>query len=262
MKDSVSDSRRHGILPDVQLKPGDSLDHVDWAAQAFVEYKPDVIVVIGDFGDIPSLSAHEKAGSIHTVGASIQADIDIFNEGMRRLTGPIDKEVARLARKHRRKWRPEKHFLFGNHEHRITRVVSDDPKFAGVLGLDLLETPGWTRHEFLKIVNIDGIKYCHYFPNPYSGKAIGGTIVNRLNHIGASFVQGHQQGFLHGEKQYPDHVKHGIVCGRYYAHHEHYRPTDVQRAEWNGIIILNQVKDGDFDIMPLRFDYLKRKYGR
>ena len=99
---------------------------------------------------------------------------------------------------------------------------------------------------------IDDIRYCHYFPNPLSGRPIGGTITNRLNHIGGSFVQGHQQGFLYGSKQYPDHVAHGLVCGRFYARHETYRLQDVQNVEWNGIVVLNEVRNkGDFDVMPL-----------
>lgn len=127
--------------------------------------------------------------------------------------------------------------------------------------MDALRTPGFKRHDFLKIVPIDGIAYCHYFPNPYSGKPIGGTIVNRLNAIGQSFVQGHQQGFLYASKQYPDHVKHGLVCGRFHSHHEGYRPEDVQIAEWNGIVVLNEVRDGTYDLMPLSFSYLQRKFG-
>jgi hypothetical protein len=150
----------------------------------------------------------------------------------------------------------------GNHEHRLTKTISNDPKLDGILTLDALKTPGFERHEFLKIVIIDGIRYCHYFPNPYTGRPIGGTITNRLNHIGGSFVMGHQQGFLYGSKQYPDHVAHGLVCGRFYSHHEHYRAPDVQNAEWSGIVTLNEVRNnGDFDLMPLSYDYLRRKFG-
>ena len=42
-------ARRHLIIPDAQIKPGQNLDHIDWAAKAIVEYRPDVIVVIGDW---------------------------------------------------------------------------------------------------------------------------------------------------------------------------------------------------------------------
>jgi hypothetical protein len=254
--------RRHLIIPDCQVKPGVDTRHLDWAGQAILDYLPDVIVCIGDFWDMPSLNSHAIPGSKELEGKTIKSDIDSGNEAFARLVAPMQKEQARRIRRKLKRYEPELHFLFGNHEHRLTRVVNDDPKFDGLLTLDALVTPGFQRHPFLRIVEIDGIKYCHYFPNPHSGKSIGGTIVNRLNHIGGSFVQGHQQGFMYATKQYPDHVSHGLVCGRFYSHHETYRPQDVQAVEWNGIVVLNQVHDGDYDLMPLRYAYLESKYSQ
>jgi hypothetical protein len=253
---------RHMIIPDTQIKPGVDTTHLDWAARAAIKYKPDVIVIIGDWWDMPSLSKHNKPGSIETEGARVLEDIRAGNDAFERFYNPIRAERARRVRNHDKHWNPRCEFLFGNHEHRVTRAVSDEPMYTGLLTQDAMLTPGFNRNEFLKIVVIDGIRYCHYFPNPLSGKPIGGTIPNRLNHIGGTFVQGHQQGFQYGCKQYPDKVAHGLVCGRFYSHHEAYRPTDVQGCEWNGIVILNEVRNnGDFDLMPLSFNYLRQEFG-
>lgn len=254
-------ARRHLIVPDCQVRPGVDTTHLDWAAKAVLEYRPDVIVVMGDFWDFPSLSTHDAPGSKEAEGRRVKPDIDAGNEAFERFIAPIAAARAKLVSDKKKHWNPELHFLFGNHEDRLTRAIFRDPKWEGLLSLDSLKTPGFTRHPYLKIVEIDGIKYSHFFPNPFSGRPISGTIINRLGHIGSSFVQGHQQGFMYASKQYPDHVKHGIVCGRFYSHHESYRTEDVQRTEWNGILVLNQVERGDFDLMPLRFDYLRRKYG-
>lgn len=257
--------RRHAIIPDAQIKPGDDLTHIRWAAEALVEYRPDVIVIIGDFWDLPSLSMHDLPGSKEAEGRNVLSDIQAGNEGFELLIAPMREEQARLMRRKQTQWNPECHMLFGNHEDRLTRAISRDPKWDGLLTLDSLKTPGFTRHPFLKIVELDGIKYCHYFSSPHSGKAIGGTIVNRLNKIGHTFVQGHMQGFLYASQQYPDHIKHGIVCGRFYNRHESYRPEDVQNSEFNGIVILNEVRSfkgcGTFDLMPLSMNYLREKYG-
>lgn len=253
--------RRHLVIPGAQLKPGVDATHIDWAAKAILEYKPDVIVVIGDWWDLPSLSTHDAPGSKEAEGRRVKPDIDAGNEAFERLVAPLHRQQRIRAKNKKRVYRPECHFLFGNHEHRLTRAIFRDPKWEGLLSSDSLLTPGFERHEFLKIVEIDSIKYCHYFPNPLSGKPIGGTIVNRLNHIGGSFTQGHQQGFLYASKQYPDHVSHGLVCGRFYLHHESYRPEDVQNAEWSGIVIKNEVRNGTYDLMPLSISYLRRKYG-
>ena len=250
------------IVPDAQVRPGVDTTHLGWAAQAAVEYRPDVIVVMGDFWDMPSLSMHDAPGSKEANGRNVMSDIEAGNVAFRRFCDPIAAKIEQITNAHKRRWFPRMEFLFGNHEDRITRAISRDPKFDGLLTLDSLKTPGFTRHEFLKIVMIEGIRFCHYFPNPYSGKPIGGTIPNRLNHIGGSFVQGHQQGFLYGSKQYPDHVAHGLVCGRFYSHHEGYRPQDVQQSEWNGIVVLNEVRNGgDYDLMPLSYNYLRSKFG-
>lgn len=253
--------RRHLIIPDAQVKPGDDLTHIDWAAQAIVEYKPDVIVVIGDWWDFPSLNTHVAAGSAEVENARYQDDVDAGNEAFRRLVAPMQNEISRRINGHRPRWTPRKIFITGNHEHRADRVASNEPKWKGIIGSHNCQTLDFERHPFLGIVEVDGIKYSHYFPNPHSGKPIGGTIINRLNHIGSSFVQGHQQGFLYASKQFPDHVKHGLVCGRFYMHHENYRPPDVQNNEWNGIVVLNEVQGGSYDIMPLSASYLSRKYG-
>jgi hypothetical protein len=249
--------KRHMVIPDAQVRPGVDTTHIDWAGQAIVEYKPDVIVVMGDWWDFPSLSTHSAPGSKETEGVKVKADIDAGNEAFERLVKPMQ-----TAMKRSKKWKPECHFLFGNHEDRLTRYVSRDPKLDGMLTLDQCKTPGFKRHPFLKIVNLDGIAYCHYFAQPFSGKAIGGTIVSRLNNIGKSFTQGHQQGFLYASKQYPDHVKHGLVAGRFYQHHEGYRPQDVQDSEWCGVVIKNEVRDGTYDLMPLSISYLRRKYSK
>ena len=246
--------KRHLIIPDAQVKPESRIEHIRWAGQAILEYKPDLVIILGDFWDLPSLNSHAEKGSIEVEGRRYDDDIAAGNAAFKLLNSYFNKTRSKS-------WKPRKVFLEGNHENRANRVANNDPKWKGIVGSHNCQTLDWERHEFLKIVEIDGIKYCHYFPNPFSGKPIGGTIVNRLNAIGTSFVQGHQQGFLYASKQYPDHVKHGLVAGRFYLEHEPYRPGDVQNNEWNGIVVLNGVRNGDYDLMPLRIDYLRRKYG-
>ncbi|HZT03657.1 MAG TPA: hypothetical protein VFA39_15460 [Steroidobacteraceae bacterium] len=248
-------------IPDTQLRRGVPVIHIRAAANAIVEYLPDVIFVAGDWWDMPSLNKHNEAGSIHTEGTRIKDDIDFGNEQFDILVAPMNKEIARREALHKRRWNPEREFLFGNHEHRLTRAIAAVPQFEGVLSLDMMKTPGFTRHPFLEIVEKDGIWFSHYFSNTLSGRAIGGSIDNRLNKIGHSFVQGHQQGRLYGSRQFPGKVeRHGLVAGSFYLHDEDYR--DVQsNGEWRGIVIMNEVANGKYDIMPLSMDYLLRKFG-
>lgn len=253
--------RRHLIVPDTQVRPGCDTTHFDWLAQAILEYRPDVIVHLGDHWDLPSLSTHEAPGSKEAEGRRVKPDIDAGNEAWLRFWKPVESRIKKTVLGHRKRWYPECHFLFGNHEDRLTRAIFRDPKWEGLLSLDSLQTPGFKRHPYLQIIKLDDIRYCHYFANPFSGRAIGGSIQNRIAKIGGTFIQGHQQGRLYGSVQHPDHVSHGMVVGSFYLHDEHYRPGDVQNSEWRGLVVLNEVRNGgDFDPMFLSMDYLRRKY--
>jgi hypothetical protein len=253
--------RRHLIIPDTQIRPDVPTDHIEWVAKAIVDYLPDVIVHLGDHWDMRSLSSHDTAGSLPMEGSRYDDDIRCGNDAFARLVAPMQKEIKRRERGHRIRWTPECHFLFGNHENRINRAVTKEPKFIGTMDERHCLTPGFIRHPFLEVVKIDGIRYSHYFQNVNSSKAIGGSIDNRLNRIGESFVQGHEQGFLYGCRQFPTgQTRHGLVCGSYYLHDEDYKGRQGN-GHWRGIVVLNEVHDGAYDIMPLSNKYMQRKFG-
>jgi hypothetical protein len=83
--------KRHIVIPDAQIRPGVDTTHIDWAALAIVEYRPDVIVVIGDWWDFPSLSTHDAPGSKEAEGRRVKPDIDAGNEAFARLVAPMQK---------------------------------------------------------------------------------------------------------------------------------------------------------------------------
>ncbi len=243
--------RRHLIIPDAQVKPGVPLDHFDWIGRAIRDYAPDVIVHLGDHWDFPSLSGW--AGPLEKEGRRYQADLDAGNEALhvlRDAMGPF---------------RGRKVLLRGNHEDRLTRALNASPTWSGAVGFHQFDDRklGWEVIEYFhgspKPVEIDGITYAHYFPNPNTGKPIGGTITNRLAKIGTSFVQGHVQGLLQGNVQYATGlIRHGIVAGSAYLHDEEFK--GMANAHWRGIVVLNEVRNGQFCEMPLTLDYLCRKY--
>lgn len=252
--------KRHLVIPDTQVKPGVDTSHIDWAAQAIVEYMPDVIVVLGDWWDFASLNRHDEPGSISMENSRYQDDLDAGNDAFARLCKPMTEEIDRRTKFHRKRWAPRKVFLRGNHEDRADRVARNEPKWQGVIGSHNCQTLDFEVHPFLEIVDIDGIAYSHYFSNIHSGRPIGGTIPNRLNKIGRSFVQGHEQGMRYGMEQYPGKIRrHGLVAGSFYQHDESYRGLQGN-DEWRGIVVLNEVNEGDYCVMPLTMDYLRRKY--
>jgi len=252
---------RHFIIPDTQVRPGVPLEHLDWAARAIVEYKPDVVIHLGDHWDHPSCSRHNEAGSLESEGARYKDDVDTGNEAFARLSAPMEKEQKRLAKGRRKRWNVRKIYLKGNHCVRPDLIAKNVPKWQGVIGSHLCDTRDWERHEFLEIVDIDGFSYSHYFANTHSGRPIGGSVENRLNAVGRSFCQGHEQGLRHGRKPYPGNLSRlGIVAGSFYQHCEDYRGPQG-RDEWRGCLVINEAERGDGDLMPLSMNYLRRKYG-
>lgn len=239
---------RHLILPDKQVRKGVPTDHIRWAVQAILEYKPDRVIDLADHWDLPAFSRYDPCGSMPTRSQNIEEDFEAGNVAFKELDDGI------------RGHKCDKHILWGNHEYRAERAVYMEPKYAGLIGPQKFYTGKFKRHEFLERVWLDGIVYSHFFQMMNSHYAIGGSIDNRLNKIGDSFVQGHEQGLKIGNRVYPTgRTRHGLVAGSFYLHDEAYKGRQGN-DHWRGIVILNEVRDGDYCVMPLSVDYLCRKY--
>ena len=167
-----------------------------------------------------------------------------------------------IARKTR--YNPELYLTLGNHEERILRHVEAHPHLEGTLSIDDLgyESFGWKVSDFLEPVIVDGIAYSHYFANPFSGKPFGGTAANVLKNVGCSFVQGHKQTLDVAVRTSPISGDHqwGIIAGACYPYDFPYKgPTG--NKHWRGIVVLNEVSNGDCDPMFVSLKYLEENYG-
>ena len=171
---------------------------------------------------------------------------------MRLLTKPITDAYS-----------PELHFTLGNHENRINIATECDAKLDGFLSINNLNYAdlGWTVHDFLKPVEIDGVHYAHYFYNPMSGRPYGGeSILTKLKNIGFSFTMGHQQTYQTGLRELNNgRIIRGLIHGSGYLHDEEYKGYQGN-GHRRGIIIKHEVFEGDYDLMEVSFDYLCRKY--
>lgn len=251
--------RRHMMIPDTQVRPGVRIEHLQWAGMYAAEKRPDVIIQIGDFWDMPSLSSYDR-GKKSFEGRRYADDIAAGNKALSLLETPILEEVKRSARS-RRPWNPRLVLLRGNHEQRIERAIENDPVLEGTIGYEHFNDKNWEVHNFLEVVWIDGVAYSHYFANKMSGRPYGGeSITTRLKTIGHSFTMGHQQTLMLGCRPTLGGMHWGLVAGNFYQHDEGYRGPQAN-DEWRGIIIKNDVRNGQYDPMTVSIDFLKRKYG-
>jgi len=239
----------HVFIPDTQVKPGVPTDHISWAGEEIASRKPDVIVQIGDWADMASLSSYDK-GKYGFEDRRYEDDVVAAQRAWDLLDTPIRKV---------RGYRPRKVLTLGNHEARISRVLETEPYLMDRLMLTDVQPDGWEVYDFLEVVWIDGVAYSHYFYNPMSGRPYGGTIDNRLKQIGHTFSMGHQQTFLTGMRYVAGIQQRGLVAGAFYLHDEDYKGPQGN-AHWRGIIFKHEVSQGQYDIMELSMDYLCRKY--
>lgn len=251
--------RRHFIIPDTQTRPGVPLDHLDWVGKYIALKTPDVVIHLGDHWDFPSLNGHEEPGSAPMEGKRYADDLFVGNEAFKRLCLPMEAEIASRRKNHKKRWEPRKVFLVGNHEARADRVANNNPKLLGTIGSDQCDVRDWERRPFKEQVLIDGIYYSHFFSNVGTGKPIGGTPTNRLTKVNASFIQGHEQGRQGGERvTATGKTIRAIVAGSCYLHREEYR--EPHQRHWRGVLILSEVRDGEFDCAEVSLNYLCRRF--
>lgn len=247
---------KHFVLPDVQAKPGQSFKFLRKIGEYVAEKQPDAIICLGDFADMPSLSSYD-VGKKAFEGRRYTNDIQSVKEAMTEFLSPILEMNSRAKRNKEKQYRPRMYLTLGNHCNRIDRAINNDPKLEGLISMNDLgyEGFGWKVFPFLEVVVIDGIAYSHYFTSGLMGRPA--TTANaQLNKTHMSCISGHQQGLqIATGKTAEGKLIHSIISGSCYEHNEDYLGKQAN-SHWRGALMLNDVNNGDFDLMPLRLKYL------
>lgn len=244
------------FIADTQIKPKIRLDHLVWAGRYIADKQPDVIVIGGDWFDMPSLSSYDK-GKKAAEGRRYRYDIDAGNRGLALFMEPWENIPG---------YNPRKVALLGNHEERIMRHVAANPELDGAIGyFDMdFERKGWELYDFLQPVVIDGIAYCHFFPHNTHGEVMQSkkgapSASAQVKRTGMSCTAGHKQGFDYHIQGAIDGRRHGLIAGSFYLHDEDYKGP-MGNDHWRGIIMKHGVEDGDYDVCPVSIGYLKESY--
>jgi len=253
------------VIPDTQVCKGTPTDHIRAAGNYIVRHKPDHIVVLGDWWDMPSLSRFNS--NLEAEGMKVKEDLEAGNNAMLELMLPTIKQNGKRKRHKKKLYRPKLTYIVGNHDPqvRIPRLIEEHPILEGFLQdktTDFLEGLGFEVVPYLQIKNIEGIRFSHFIQNPHSmkGSPLSGQMDTMLKNAGFSFVMGHQQTYKMSKHYLSDGTKRlGIVAGAFYEHDESYMGPQGNE-HWRGIIQLNEVRDGGADVCELSLDYLKREY--
>lgn len=248
--------RKHLIIPDTQVRAGVPLDHFYWIGQYIAHKKPDVVIHMGDWLDMASISSYD-IGRIGAEGKRFTADIASGRESLELFEAGMDGYEPEL-----------KLFVTGNHEYRIERYVADHPALEGALTLDGVgwEAAGWQRFPFLQPIDVDGVLYAHFFPRSANGRVFQTTrgapsAKAQIQRAAQSATAGHTPGLEVANLPVGNRLLRGLIAGSCYLHDEEY-PGPQGNCYWRGIIMKHGVSGGEYNIMEVDLDYLRRKYAQ
>jgi hypothetical protein len=150
------------------------------------------------------------------------------------------------------------HLTLGNHEYRMEREVEDNPRLEGMFDMGDLgyADNGWTVHDFLEILKLDGVEYSHYFTSGNMGRPVTSAAA-LLRERQCSAVMGHVQ---HTDMAFHKKTQNiAMFAGICYLHDEKYLGPQGNQTR-RQVVMLHEVEDGKFDPMFVSLRFLQKRY--
>lgn len=250
------------IIPDCHASPDDK-DMTRFLAlgNLIAVQKPDNIVCLGDFADMPSLCSYDK-GTRGYEGRRYKRDILAARTAMELVLGPLYQLQNKQRNNKDKIYKPNLNMCLGNHEDRINRVTKYEAILDGVVSTEDLgyELAGWNVSPYMEPI-IDmalGIAYSHAFSSglmnrPISGEHPAYSLVTKQL---MSCVAGHShlRDFCERTNAKGDRIF-GLFAGCYVDSKQDYA-GESQKMWWSGLTMLSS--EGSLSFMPI--DEVKRRY--
>jgi hypothetical protein len=251
-------SKTHLVVPDQHAHFEHHNKRAEWLGSLILDIKPDVVIMMGDACDFPSLCSYDK-GKKSFEGRTYKKDIEAHSDFQDRLWSTVRRGKKKM---------PMRVSLIGNHEQRISRAIEVQPELDGVISYDDLEldryydcvvpytgsTPG--------SINIDGITYAHYLVSGTSGRPISGEhhAYSLLAKRFSSCTVAHSHTMDICVRTKADGKKiFGLVAGVY----QDYDPPfagDASSLWWRGVVLKRNVEEGVYDPQFISLDAIKKNY--
>lgn len=250
------------VIPDAHSHPDYPNNRFDWLGKFILEVKPDIIVDIGDFADMPSLSSYDVGKKVYE-GKRYKKDIACAIDARKRVMAPTVAYNDHQAILHRPRYHPRLVAICGNHEERITKAVESDPKLEGLVSIADMQHRelGWEFYPFGDMVDIEGILFSHFFMGGVMGKPIGGLYptVGILKRYHTSCIQGHTHYFQMRHEQRGIDKIYSFIVGCYFD----YNPvwTNAHIFYDRGLLYLQGVNNGTIESFSwIGLSDIKRRY--
>lgn len=247
-----SGQRTHLVIGDCHAAPGQDLRRFTWLGRMIRELDPDVVVSLGDWYSLDSLCSHRTLSA-----RSSERVVDDIQAGELALAA-LEAELVG--------WGGRKVITLGNHDDRLRQLGDGSPWLQGFgdIGVEHRKR-GWEVVPFLTPFRLDGILYQHYATakgtgRPLAGKYHAARLLERYRHA-ESVVVGHSHVLQHRTEAVPGRRVHALVAGCYFEHVEDYAGEADNADWWRGIVVLRDVRGGDFDLETWSLDRIKARWG-
>ena len=255
----------HLVIPDAHVEPGINNDRFLWLGKMILDIRPDVIICLGDFADMSSLSSYDRGRKSYE-GRRYKKDCVAVKNAMTLLHKPIEAYNKRCRNNKKAQYTPRKVMTLGNHEYRIVRATELHPELEDTISVADLgyKDWGWEVYDYMAPVSIDGVYYSHSFPSGVKGEPITGFNIasNLLAKQMVSTTVGHIHLLDTAVRAYPDGRKvRGLSAGCFLEHKLAYA-AHMQYLWWAGIIVKRNVINGDYDMEEWEIKRVKEVYGK
>jgi predicted phosphodiesterase len=237
-------------IGDAHCAPGQDLRRFKALGKLIVDESPDVVVSIGDFLTLDSLSDWDKSKRGKMEGRRYKADISSGNRAL---------DLIQLSTA------PRYVYLMGNHEYRLPRYLDYDPTMMGFADIenDLdLAARKWKVVDYKDDIKLSGISFTH-IPINGMGRPIGNPHVAQkaLALYSNSVVFGHTHTLDHAaeHRRGAPHLNQALAVGCFFEHIDEYA-IGSKTDYWRGIVILDAYHNNRFDIRTISMSNLLRKY--
>lgn len=251
-------------MGDPHSSPDTDNRRFDWLGNVILEEEPELVVCIGDFADLNSLSSYDK-GRKSAELRRYRSDVDACHDALEKINKPLDDfNSKRKSNKKSARAVPRKVMILGNHENRIDRAVEASPELDGTISINDLNYQrfGWEQRAFKRPIEIEGVYFCHYYPSGVLGQSISGFNIasNIIQKNLVSSVCGHSHLYDHAIRSKPDGTKVIGLCAGWYGEQATFQDA-TQDLWWSGLIILHDMTGGRFDVQQLSIEKVKQLYG-
>lgn len=251
------------VIGDPHSSPDTDNRRFDWLGNFILEQDPEIVICIGDFADLNSLSSYDRGKKTAEL-RRYRNDIAACHDALTRINKPLEdfNNKRKNIRKAQRK-SPKKIMILGNHEERIIRAVNLAPELEGTLSIKDLryEEFGWEVKQFKVPYHLEGIYFCHYYPSGVKGEPISGFNIasNIIAKNMVSSVCGHSHLWDHAIRNRPDSTKVIGLCVGWYGEEATFTDATNQ-LWWSGLTLLHDVHEGCFDTEQISIERIQQQY--